>query len=345
MVRTRASRRGRQRSPSPSSTSDEPSLSAETQAMLKIITDKFQAQIETLVSKVDKLTTTPPPPTKTSTQSSDGGEDVSDTVSQVDRDKSQDQASDIQVIKSTQPSSSSHHFFGKPNIARFSGKDPTLHIDSWLRFFDVVMHDKSEEIKKFEVAKFLDGDALTWYANHIIPGLELITWIKVKEDLIERFKVHELRPFVAAQDRYLLKGENVQKYFDDKMRLLQQTNLLDADKVALLSRGMPHYYKALLICADIKSPSKWLTTTLELEASFKRSQQFKRPSPPTSDFKTMTATNDKKPKKSDKKPNACRICIKRGIPDQMHWHSDCPHRDPNWQARKTEETNTAHSLN
>lgn len=304
-----------------------------SQTLLELITQRFQEQQLQIEGLCNQIATIALPPNLsrnpliiTSTPNKKTGEEDEDDESDHDN----------QELSKSKDKDSSHrrHHHGKRNIARFSGNDATLHIDSWLRIFEVVMFDKDDNEKKYEVAQYIDGDALTWFANHLIPIIKQTSWKEIKAALIQRFKVQEVRPLIAAQDRYLTRGESVQKYYDDKMRLLQQTNLHDIDMVGMLNRGMPSYYKPHLICAFIPTPAKWLATTLELEATFKRNQVYnaKRNS---QENKTMTAIDSKK--KSEKKPNECRICLKKGIKNQLHWHNDCPNRDPNWVSPKKKE--------
>lgn len=222
----------------------------------------------------------------------------------------------------------------KRRVATYNGKDSSVHIDSWFNIFEIIMHDKTHDELKYQVCQYIDGDALTWFSQHIVPSLKTLSWTQIKESFTRRFKSQEIRPIIAAQERRLEKGETVQKYFDDKMRLLQQTALEDLDMVAVLNHGMPHYYRSLLICANIQSTFHWLTTTLELESNFKKQEKFRRPFKPTSDSKALVANASVNKDAKAKKPSACRICIKKGIANQLHWHNECPNRDPNWERIK-----------
>ena len=283
-------------------------LSPEMRELLHIITERFQEQqlqIEGICNKLETmaLPSTPQQPLIiSSTPKQVAGEEP--TAQSLEETITSAIAAPTQGTKIFQKSASHHTSHGKRNIARFSGNDPTLHIDAWLRIFEIVMYDKPDDDKKYQVAQYIDGDALTWFANHLIPTIDQKSWTEVKTSLIQRFKTQEVRPLIAAQDRYLNRGENVQKYYDDKMRLLQQTNLHDTDMVSILNRGMPSFYKPHLICADIPSPAKWLATTLELEGAFKRNMAYKAKQP-QSDFETMTATSgeNQKQTREKKEPN------------------------------------------
>ena len=194
---------------------NDPPQQSSSQALLELITQRFQEQqlqIEGLCNQIATIAFPPKshstkPLIVTSTPNQTAGEDDQESEQDEEHHKSNDKHA-----------TSRRHHHGKRNIARFSGNDATLHIDSWLRIFEVVMFDKTDNEKKYEVAQYIDSDALTWFANHIIPSIDSKSWKEIKAALIQRFKVQEVRPLIAAQDRYLTRGESVQKYYDDKMR-------------------------------------------------------------------------------------------------------------------------------
>lgn len=224
-------------------------------------------------------------------------------------------------------------------VAIYTGKDYQVHIDAWLRVFEVIMYEETDRNKRYLVVRYLDGPALTWFSRHIIPDLESITWSDVKERLIKRFKETTIRPIIAAQKRYLKSSETVQNYFNEKLRLLMDTNLEEQDMVALLTEGMPLIYKPHLIAAHIASTNDWLAISLELESNYKRKPEI--PSTTSAvDSKSYTgqprngyhssgrfsghaqatAINEKK---KDKKPaTPCRYCTDAGL-TEYHWQSTC----------------------
>lgn len=254
-------------------------------------------------------------------------------------------ASTVSAPSSTSSSDSSttHHGFQRV-IATFTGQNESVHIDAWLNIFDLVMFEKQDTDKKKLVVRYLDGDALTWFANHVIPILPSLDWPAIKALFITRFQNVTVRPLIAASDLYLKPSETVTKYFNEKMRLLQRTTVPDLDQVAMLNKGMPAKYKAHLITSTILKPSDWLLVALELEATFKKqeaSANFRqRNDSPRPFTKTpMAATASKIDFKKDfKTPPPCRFCKDKGI-DVNHWHATCPN-NPNPKPRFP-KTNTA----
>lgn len=231
----------------------------------------------------------------------------------------------------------------KRKIATYTGSNHAVHVEAWFNIFEIVLHDRSDEDKKFLLAQYVDGDALTWFSENIKP--RSMTYDQIKTTFIGRFKKQEISPIIAAQERRLDRNESVQAYYDAKMRFLQQTGLKEDSMIAILNRGMPHYYQTALIAAQITSTTKWLSTSLELESNFKRQEKFRKPSLAkviAADQKTLVANASySKEGKEKKKPNACRICIKKGYPNQLHWHNECPNRDPDWKPK--EKTASAHA--
>lgn len=221
-------------------------------------------------------------------------------------------------------------------IAFFTGENTSVHVDAWLNIFEVVMHGKSEDDKKFLLVQYIDGTALSWFSRHVIPSLQALSWTQIKELMNKRFQRMEVRPIIAAQERYLRRTDTIQEYFNDKMRLMQETNLTALDMVAMLNKGMPASYKPHLICAKPLSPSDWLMIALELESMFKPkkewtpNRQLKGPTPHSDEPRPLTAHASAytKPKTTEDKPKTpCKFCKDRGE-TQYHWHKECPHRPP-----------------
>ena len=229
-------------------------------------------------------------------------------------------------------------FTSKRKCVNFDGQNPKLHVHSWINAFEVIFYDKLDTEKKYIIVQYLDGDALTWYSNHIIPKLGKLSYADIKSSFINRFKHQEVRPIIAAQELQLTRAHTIQSYYEEKMRLLQETSLSEIDMVAILNRGMPYSYKPHLIASKIDTVSEWLSVALELEASFKTSK-FSAPS--SLKLKSFAAAaayqNDgsnrsssfEQKRPSNKKPSSpCRFCENRGE-KKFHWHSDCHHNPKN----------------
>ena len=223
------------------------------------------------------------------------------------------------------PTDSDHRL----GIARFSGEISTVKIDRWIKLFEVVSADQAtDQLKVRLLMKYLDGDALNWYADDVVPSIATTTWDQVKEKIIRRFGQAVVCPVVTASRRRLLKNEKVQAYYEDKMRILRQTSLSAEEQVGLLTDGMPNWYRPHLIAGNPTSPQTWLTFAIAYEATYimKPQQQFNPLGSMQNPITVNTAQGQFPKKEKRKPPGPCAICLKdHGIADQWHWHSDCPH--------------------
>lgn len=221
-------------------------------------------------------------------------------------------------------------------ISPYTGKDPSVHIDAWLNIYDIVTYGKTDREKAYTLVQNIDGQALTWFSKHVIPIIDTSSWAQIKQRFLERFKHQEVRPVIAASEKFLKPEEAVEKYYTDKMVLLVETNLSDLDMVALLNKGMPPMYKGHLIASKITTPLEWLSIALELESMFKNRRPFDPTSGPRPQHQApswrnpgpkpmvATATLPSGPKKNKTKPpGPCRICLKQNE-TKYHWHSECP---------------------
>ena len=223
-------------------------------------------------------------------------------------------------------------------IATFSGQNEAVYVDAWLSIFDLVLFDKRDEEKKNLVVRHLDGDALTWFAHHVIPILPSLDWIAVKKLFITRFQNVTVRPLIAAGDLYLKPTGSVTQYYNDKMRLLQRTSIADLDQVALLTKGMPPKYKNHFIASSIAKASEWLLVALELEANFKKIEakaSFLQKSEPFRPHRAPIAAQASQAefKRDPRSPPPCRFCKEKGI-EANHWHAVCSN-NPNPKPRRT----------
>jgi hypothetical protein len=155
------------------------------------------------------------------------------------------------------------------NLPRFTGKKNSIKVFEWIRLYENDdCHMEDQKVKK--LMKHLDGtDALTWYAQEIAQFSDSITWSDCKQRMLEHFGANNLRPIVAAFHIKFKENDTIKTYFNEKSSLLDQTNLLDVDKVAMLTDGMPNHYQPSLSPSQIKSPAQWLKHALNLEETFK----------------------------------------------------------------------------
>lgn len=228
----------------------------------------------------------------------------------------------------------------RPKLETFSGSDSVLRVDLWLNLYEVL--ENVSDIEKIRhLFSYLTGDALMWYAAEIAPRMSEISWAEVRIELLQRFGKAITNPLVEANQRRLKISENVESYYNDKMRLLRRCEISESDRVALLSDGMPSLYKGYLLCSKLATPVIWLELALQLEKNFKKppSQEsapsrnsqnsqgrFSRSQTPR--FPTA-AVAQAGPKGKNTPPSACRICEKAGFPNELHWHKECPRRSQN----------------
>lgn len=277
----------------------------------------------------------PPPPPSPSTSASPTPSSVSDRRNDGHDEQQQVTQSNVALPASASSTTAIHPsaHFNHRVISTFTGQNEAVFIDAWLNVFELVMYEKSDSDKKNLVVRHLDGDALTWFAHHVIPIIPSLDWMAVRKLFIARFQNVTIRPLIAASDLYLKPTGTVTQYFNDKMRLLQRTTLTDLDQVALLTKGMPPKYKAHFIASTINKPSEWLLVALELESTFKKfeakANYFQRNDPKGTHTRApMAAQAAPAPVKKDKRdPPPCRFCKDKGI-DVNHWHAVCPN-NPN----------------
>lgn len=220
-------------------------------------------------------------------------------------------------------------------MARFKGDGSKVKITAWLAVFNNTFADKDDATKIKLLGQYLEDEALTWYAEEILEA-GLTTFQAAKETLISRFDKTHIRPIISAKDRMLdSENESLQDYYNDKMRLLRQTKLEDLDKVALLTEGLPSFYRTPMIAGGPTTPTTWLSLALQLEKSFKKNPRFIKKKQDTeipAIVHMVGGPNKQRQRpsngsKSSKPPAPCSICRKVGLNEEWHWHSDCPNKD------------------
>lgn len=220
-------------------------------------------------------------------------------------------------------------------MARFKGDSSKVKITAWLAVFANTFSDKDDAGKIKMLGQYLEDEALTWYAEEILEA-QITSFEAAKKTLIGRFDKTHIRPIISAKDRQLEPDtESLQDYYNDKMRLLRQTKLDDLDKVALLTEGLPQYYRTPMIAGGPLDPNNWLSLALQFEKSFKKNPRFQKKRHDHDSLPSAYMTggpNKAKPKAPNGRPGKappgpCQICKKIGLNSEMHWHSDCPNKD------------------
>ncbi|UYV64131.1 K02A2.6-like, partial [Cordylochernes scorpioides] len=164
--------------------------------------------------------------------------------------------------------------------------------------------------------------ALEWYADEIISNPAIKRWEVVKEKLIQRFGSYNANPIVSASHRRLKREESIENYFQDKIRLLNQTHLTKEEKIHLLTDGLPNDWKDLIVAAQPTDTTKWFHIAASIEQN-RASIQFK----PKNKIHLATKNNDNR---KNVCPFWCPICSKKGIKIK-HWVADCEDYDPNYK--------------
>lgn len=224
-------------------------------------------------------------------------------------------------------------------MSRYKGESSKVKIKAWVAVFESTFTDKNDQEKIRLLGQYLEDEALTWFAEEILtPRVQ--QWVAAKKILEDRFDATHVRPIVAAKDRFLNKDESINDYYNEKMRLLRQTGLIDLDIVALLTEGLPQYYRTPLISGSPSLPTSWLSLALQLEKSFKRNQvaRFTGQMRPNGSYPSFGnaqqpqqvhhVAENKGNKKSERKPpQPCKICKRRENKEAWHWHSECPNKE------------------
>ncbi|UYV74184.1 K02A2.6-like [Cordylochernes scorpioides] len=179
---------------------------------------------------------------------------------------------------------------------------------------------EDEKIKN--LMYYLTDSALEWYADEIISNPAIKRWEVVKEKLIQRFGSYNANPIVSASHRRLKREESIENYFQDKIRLLNQTHLTKEEKIHLLTDGLPNDWKDLIVAAQPTDATKWFHIAASIEQN-RASIQFK----PKNKIHLATKNNDNR---KNVCPFWCPICSKKGIKIK-HWVTDCEDYDPNYK--------------
>ncbi|UYV79801.1 hypothetical protein LAZ67_18000696, partial [Cordylochernes scorpioides] len=116
--------------------------------------------------------------------------------------------------------------------------------------------------------------------------------------------------------------ESIENYFQDKIRLLNQTYLTKEEKIHLLTDGLPNDWKDLIVAAQPTDATKWFHIAASIEQN-RASIQFK----PKNKIHLATKNNDNR---KNVCPFWCPICSKKGIKIK-HWVTDCEDYDPNYK--------------
>ncbi|UYV75804.1 hypothetical protein LAZ67_13001406 [Cordylochernes scorpioides] len=143
---------------------------------------------------------------------------------------------------------------------------------------------------------------------------------------------------IAASTTY-----DLEQYFKEKSALAKKLNLDKTLLLEALTDGMPDHLKKYLIAARVQEPSEWykITTQLKLSTNKEEPQQpSTSTSTPVKKFnsnsslahqyqpfpRTAAATHHQQEphKPINLPPYPCKICASHQLPNQIHFHRDCP---------------------
>ncbi|UYV69788.1 hypothetical protein LAZ67_7000732, partial [Cordylochernes scorpioides] len=207
-------------------------------------------------------------------------------------------------------------------LQKFNGSKSAIRPESWIKLYDFENISLKEDEKIKNLMYYLTDSALEWYADEIISNPAIKRWEVVKEKLIQRFGSYNANPIVSASHRRLKREESIENYFQDKIRLLNQTHLTKEEKIHLLTDGLPNDWKDLIVAAQPTDATKWFHIAASIEQN-RASIQFK----PKNKIHLATKNNDNR---KNVCPFWCPICSKKGIKIK-HWVTDCEDYDPNYK--------------
>ncbi|UYV75877.1 K02A2.6-like, partial [Cordylochernes scorpioides] len=223
------------------------------------------------------------------------------------------------------PEFSESPHFTIENARKKAIENSAKHREKWKARHDAKHPQSSFKVGDLVLRKIASNDpnsALEWYADEIISNPAIKRWEVVKEKLIQRFGSYNANPIVSASHRRLKREESIENYFQDKIRLLNQTHLTKEEKIHLLTDGLPNDWKDLIVAAQPTDTTKWFHIAASIEQN-RASIQFK----PKNKIHFATKNNDNR---KNVCPFWCPICSKKGIKIK-HWVTDCEDYDPNYK--------------
>ncbi|UYV70155.1 hypothetical protein LAZ67_7002015, partial [Cordylochernes scorpioides] len=138
--------------------------------------------------------------------------------------------------------------------------------------------------------------------------------------------------------------DDLEQYFKEKSALAKKLNLDKTLLLEALTDGMPDHLKKYLIAARVQEPSEWYKITTQLKLSTNKEEEPQQPSTSTSTPVKRFNSNSSKahqyqpfprtaaaahhqqePHRSiNQPPYPCKICASHQLPNQIHFHRDCP---------------------
>lgn len=213
-------------------------------------------------------------------------------------------------------------------LIKYNGTDKPLTAKVWMMMFERHAHRLrcSSKDKLLYLDTFLEGSAITWFANEVIlKGTN--DWEELKDSFLKRFDRTIDEPLTQFMEFRLTKEMDIKEYYEELMRLAQPIGLKEEFLIEALTHGVPVQYRTHIKAAGPTSTQNWLSIASAWERELKRQQARKsvtsfalpRANPGTT--RNEKVINGMTPKV----PRPCNICARfYNKPNELHWRNDCP---------------------
>ncbi|UYV80066.1 K02A2.6-like [Cordylochernes scorpioides] len=181
--------------------------------------------------------------------------------------------------------------------------------------------------KVLHLSDYLQDEALTYYFE---SRCHIEDWNKLKGNLITRFQKTKLTPLVEMMKIIQEENETVTQFYHRKMQLINSVELNLTSIIELSNEGIKKKFKPYLATIDSVQPSEWLLMATKIEKKQFTPVKFNLNYSQTKKFqpfpRTAAATHHQQEthKPINLPPYPCKICSTNQIPNQMHFHRDCP---------------------
>ena len=237
-------------------------------------------------------------------------------------------------------------------IEKFDGSADSTPIKDWLLVVNIALEKIKDDKEKFKyLVQYLRGQALSFYAKRVLPNASTLTFNEATDELIARFDVEPAQPFVAVANMKLRQGQTIRQYYDAKMALMGDIGLTSKHRIDALSNGLPVSYRGFMAVATITTPQHWLQYATRLEedpqvitpkahvSKSSSAELWKQSANCSIDhcdqvsklsqtLNTPDSSSKQQFKSNNKPKSTCRICLRKGLANQYHWHSECPNKGP-----------------
>ncbi|UYV84619.1 hypothetical protein LAZ67_X002847 [Cordylochernes scorpioides] len=240
------------------------------------------------------------------------------------------------------------------DLPKYDGQN--FDVTSWLKFFNKKCQQNhvDEDYKLKNISKYLDGEAFNFYIETL---QDIDDWRELEQKLLSYFTVKDSNLFSKFLNLKYNDKDDLDNYFKEKSSLANKLNLDTPLLLEALTEGMPNYLKKYLIAARVKETSDWIRIATQLKYSTNQEKQqpstsnndnrqnFQNRSyyptrsrfnpnsppglqlqpPPRSSPRLTTAHHQEASSRSTNlPPYPCKICSSHQLPNQYHFHRDCP---------------------